>query len=324
MACPHWRGKSRAGCGRSWPPHRGAREGGAATGGGRALLPAVGCGALCITSIIHRVPGGRGHAPVRGRGRSRPSGQAPTPAPGAAAWRGRLAPPPLASSVLGGSSPADGALRPPRPDEASERPRLRVADAVLLPFGQGFRRARSLIHEHSRTFLKIRASRGPPALCGQAATSSGRPPASHARKGWGRHPSAAGVREGRPGRATRIGGRGRADPGRAASLGMRTGTSLFSALRPSSPGHRGSAEGHALRSKRTGSVLNPRSFRRPPDIPEMGKSRNSGKPHRLSGSGTGVWDEAAGPRACVAGAAAALRDGRSLSHHRKWAHLLRP
>lgn len=150
------------------------------------------------------------------------------------------------------------------------------------------------------------------------------PPASHTRKGWGRHPSAAGVREGRPGRATRIGGRGRADPGRAASLGMRTGTSLFSALRPSSPGHRGSAEGHALRSKRTGSVLNPRSFRRPPDIPEMGKSRNSGKPHRLSGSGTGVWDEAAGPRACVAGAAAALRDGRSLSHHRKWAHLLRP
>lgn len=28
MACPHWRGKSRAGCGRSWPPHRGARGGG--------------------------------------------------------------------------------------------------------------------------------------------------------------------------------------------------------------------------------------------------------------------------------------------------------
>lgn len=155
-------------------------------------MPAVGCGALCISSIIHRIPGGRGHAPVRGRGRSRPSGQALTPAPGAAAWRGRLAPPPLASSVLGGSSPADGAPRPPRPDVASERPRLRVADAVLLPFGQGFRRARSLIHEHSRTFLKIRASRGPPALCGQAATSSGRPPcpappASHARKGWGRH-----------------------------------------------------------------------------------------------------------------------------------------
>lgn len=292
-------------------------------------MPAVGCGALCITSVIRRIPGGRGHAPVRGRGRSCPSGQAPTPAPGAAAWRGRLAPPPLASSVLGGSSPADGAPRPPRPDVASERPRLRVADAVLLPFGQGFRRARSLIHEHSRTFLKIRASRGPPAPCGQAATSSAlsrpAPPASHARKGWGRHILAQpGCGKDAQAWLRGSGGRGRADPGRAASLGTRTGTSLFSALRPSSPGHRGSAEGHALRSKRTGSVLNPRSFRRPPDIPEMGKSRNSGKPHRLSGSGTGVWDEAAGPRACVAGAAAALRDGRSLSHHRKWAHLLRP
>lgn len=132
------------------------------------------------------------HSPHPRRPRARSGARPwsfPTPAPGAAAWRGRLAPPPLASSVLGGSSPADGALRPPRPDEASEHPRLRVADAVLLPFGQGFRRARSLIHEHSRTFLKIRASRGPPAPCGQAATSSGRPPrpAPPASHGWGRH-----------------------------------------------------------------------------------------------------------------------------------------
>lgn len=182
MACPHWRGKSRAGCGRSWPPHRRVRGG----GGGCMLVggsdrgrpgPVARCGLWSPLHHIRHSPHPRRprHALVRGRGRSRPSGQAPTPAPGAAAWRGRLAPPPLASSVLGGSSPADGAPRPPRPDVASERPRLRVADAVLLPFGQGFRRARSLIHEHSRTFLKIRASRGPPAPCGQAATS-GRPP----------------------------------------------------------------------------------------------------------------------------------------------------
>lgn len=102
MACPHWRGKSRAGCGRSWPPHRGARGGGGSNRGRPG--PVARCG---LWSPLHHIR----HSPHPRRPRAR-SGARPwsflslRPGPDPRAGGSGVARPPRA--------PSFGVLRPRR------------------------------------------------------------------------------------------------------------------------------------------------------------------------------------------------------------------